>query len=110
MSYRKLKIKDKDYQYIIGGTVIKVKTPYGNKIFQKKDVFVGEFNRTITTPGMIRDLILYGKLRTPDKYFWSCSCTAPKRIGCLPYDAEIYGKLEYVYCCEDCFNQNAGDI
>ena len=111
MSYRKLKIKDKEYQYVIGDTVIKVKMTDGNKIFQKKDIFVGDFNRGITAPAMIRDLILLGELRTPDKYFSTCKCkNVQKHIGCLPFDVEIYGKLHYVYFCEDCFNNNAGDI
>lgn len=111
MSYRKIKIKGEIYEYVIGKSVIKVKTLTGSKIFSKDDIFKENFNRNIVTPGMIGDLILYGKLQTPDKYFSTCKCkNVPKHIGCLPFDAEIYGKLHHVYFCEDCFNNNAGDI
>lgn len=111
MSYRKIKIKGEIYEYVIGKSVIKVKTPTGNKIFSKDDIFKGDFNRNIVTPGIVKDLILYGNLQTPDKYFSTCKCKdVPKHIGCLPFDAEIYEKLRYVYFCEDCFNDNAGDI
>lgn len=110
MSYRKMNVNGTKYLYVIGNTAVKIKTSTGSKIFHNKDIFTRDFNREIVTPAMVRDLILSGKLRTPDKYFSSCDCKAPKYIGCLPFEVEIYGKYHYVYFCEDCFNINAGDI
>lgn len=111
MAYRKLKVKGEEHQFSIGKSAVKIKTLTGNKIFLKDNIFKGDFNRNIVTTGMVRDLILYGKLQTPDKYFSTCECkNVKKHIGCLPFDEEIYGKLHYVYFCEHCFNDNAGDI
>jgi len=59
---------------------------------------------------MIKDYIL-GIPRTPDKYFGGCSCKDVKKtLRALPFDAEIYGKLELRVICDDCYERNADDI
>lgn len=35
---------------------------------------------------------------------------AEKFVTVIPFDAEIYGKIKYVYWCDECYENNNGDI
>jgi len=103
--YRDLDVDGKTYQYHIGRDFVKIKGIPGNNNVPIDDVGF----RGIVKPAMIRNFIL-GIPNKAEDHFQTCSCNAPKRVGCLPFDAEIYEKYHYVNYCEECFDRNAEDI
>ena len=109
--YRKLKIKDIEYKYHISkGDTVKIVTPNGNVIVKKIDIALDAGTSWLITPGMIKDYIINGKIKEAQNYLQTCKCNAEKFITVVTFDAEIYGKIKYVYWCDKCYENNNGDI
>lgn len=124
MSYRKVIVGDKTYEYVIGKDVIKVKgvglfktSDYGipvgyndgasNYNAEKVNFVAG--NRVAVTPAIVRSLIL----GTWKPYQTSCVRHGVREIKMLcvdPFGAEIETKSHLMHACPECFANLAGDI
>jgi hypothetical protein len=106
MHYRKLK---NGYEYKIGETFIEIrnKTLKHKKIVDKALIGFRVGERILITPGMIRDFVEIGKVKSPEIYFPSCDCkTKEKELRASPFSAEIHGKLRYKYMCSSCIHDS----
>jgi len=113
MGYRKLTFTiddiEHEYKYVIGKSFTKVVgvTVRSTTILNNETDFI----KGIITPKMIIDIITTGKVKPPQNYFNTCSCKDVfKYVAPLPFDIEIYDKVNYVYFCKSCFAANADDI
>ena len=109
-SYRNLVIGEKKYRYVVGKKVVKIRLGDTSQLVPKEDIGI-EFNQDefIVTPGMIR-LYLEGKKPKIEDFFNTCDCEGEKSLGYAPFDAEIHDKYYQVNWCEQCYDNNAGDI
>jgi len=107
--YRKLTVNGKEYQYHIGRDFVKIKgMDLKNNSVPIFDIAPGM--KGIIKPGMISNFI-QGIENKPEDFFSRCSCkNVEKRLACLPFDFEIYGKVNYVYFCKNCFDENYADV
>lgn len=111
--YRNLTVNDVDYEYNIGKefVVIRQRDVNGNNVIPKGDIGFSWKDNFLITPGMIRDYIDKGHKGSLETYFPHCKCTGvAKTLTCLPFDAEIYGKIVLGVYCQDCLAANADDI
>ncbi len=117
MSYRKITVDDKQYEYVIGKTHTKIKglglypnIELGDTV--KKPGFIGGPDKTFITPGMIADVIRGKKPRSihETKSMQRCRHTSTPYTVANPFDAEIYGKRVPMIACEECYEQAADDI
>ena len=119
MSYRKLTVDGKEYEYSIGRKYVKfrgIEPPiekseigfelgYHQPFFRDVDHSTGEW---IVRPGDIAYWLKHGTKRPIPK----CKCGAPgsERLRSLPYQREIEGKKILTHYCDDCLDANAVDI
>lgn len=109
--YRKLDVDGKNYQFNIGDRFVLIKSDSGTENVLKSEIgFTCNKHEIVVTPKMIRDHITDTK-GDVTKYFRTCGCKGvEKKLGYVPFDAEIYNKINYVVWCQDCYNANADDI
>jgi len=112
MSYRNLTVDGLDYKYVIGKAFVKIvadgKT---NLVIPKSEIGIKCFGKYIVKPKMICDYLKYGKIKTVENYFGSCTHTDRERtLNVVPYDAEIEERIIYWYACQECFDDNAMNI
>jgi hypothetical protein len=115
MSYRKLKIKDVEYEYVIGRTHTKVKlngksmaiytnASIGNPIGHPYASVLNPTNYLVT-PLNVKNAILNKNIpefNTPEgKTIW---------MMVNPFDAEIYDKITYMALSKENHDSLAGDI
>ena len=119
--YRKITVNSVTYKYNIGKKFIPIINTETNekKVIPKEEIgfSISEHN-TITTPKMIADYILMGKIQEdPAEYFPNCKHTKMKlrvnpfqaEIRVNPFQAEINDKIVYIVACDDCYNNIADD-
>ena len=113
MSYRKITVDGKQYEYVIGKTHTKIK---GLGLFLNTEIgmtvpFPPEFHRapkTFVTPGMIADKI-QGKLpRKPIMY--SCEHLTTPHTVADPFESEVHGRYVAMIACDRCVNERSWDI
>lgn len=108
MSYRKITVDDKQYEYVIGKKFLKVKglgifdvSLFGNKIISLKDTYR-------VTPAIVARVIR-GDL-TPTVFHCDNHGVETTELVYAPYDQEIYGKFHHMMNCPECVYQNEMDI
>lgn len=110
MSYRKITVNDKQYEYVIGKTNTKIK---GVGLFLNSQVGSevvdcgGNFIEYVVTLRIVATLIKGSR----EKPTFSCHHgTVTDKLMVNPYDEEIYGKTLYIAACGECYNTLAGEI
>ena len=106
MSYRKLKIGTKVYEYTIGRKFVKIrgqeppipKEKCGYQMFgpSAKD----PHDLWVVTPGSLKEYITEGMV----KPLGCCKKHGlPIMLRCNPFDSEIYGKFKLCWVCDECY-------
>lgn len=112
MSYRKLKVKDRNFRYVVGKTHVKIQEPStkGSWLLD-----IETLNTVCITPAYIRRWVLREvfKIQEPlPKPKCGCGEDDPSRIEftCSPYALEIHHKKIYLWYCKRCLDSEAWDI
>nr|WP_250808428.1 hypothetical protein [Neorhizobium tomejilense] len=109
MSYRKIDVNGKTYQYVVGRSHVKIQGPNFSKTFRKSEVGqqIGE-DQYVVTPANIRNVVL-GR---PGAKVFACAehGVLTSRLDFDPYALEIHGKRHLVMDCDRCLDQSAWDI
>lgn len=112
MSYRKITVNDKRYEYVIGKTHTKIKDV---GLFKNSEVGVplkkrvgDELKRTfVVTPAIVADIIAGKPIRT----MYKCDhgiVTSKTMLDVLSHD--VYNETRYIGKCELCDKELAGEI
>lgn len=106
MSYRKIEINGKTYEYVVGRSHVKIRGPNLSKVLPKSEV--GQpisVDRYVVTPANIRNIVM----GYPGLKMFVCdehgTCTTA--LDCDPYAFEIYGKRDLVMDCVQCQDRSA---
>ncbi len=109
MSYRKINVNSKTYEYVVGKSHVKIRGHGVSKVMAKSEVGqpVG-VDKHIVTPANIRNVIL-GR---PGPQVFRCSHHDVQTTGLAfdPYSYEIYGSLDLMIDCESCLDIQALEI
>lgn len=101
--YRKITVNGKEYEYVIGRSIIKIK---GLTVIER-DLD----NHSVITPGMIAEYIKTGKFNTTAKKCETCNTgKMVEHMSCNPFALEIRGKQIWGYFCDSCLGQMADAI
>jgi len=112
MSYRKITVNDKQYEYVIGKTHTKIK---GKGLFKNSEVGVPLKRRVgdevkesfVVTPAIVADLIAGKPIRPMHKCYHG---TVTSKTMINPYDHEVYGERNTIGKCHLCHEALSDDI
>lgn len=109
MSYRKIEVNGKTYEYVVGRSHVKIRGPNLSKVLPKAQVGqpIGE-DRYVVSPANIRNIVL-GK---PGAKVFFCAehMVATTSLDYDPFALEIYGKKHLMMDCGPCLDELAWDI
>lgn len=114
MSYRKITVNNKTYEYVIGKSHIKIKdVGVFNKDNVGYNIFVGDKEhrmkrKEMITPYHIKQLILHGY--SSNKAYYCNNHEKYKKPTMDPFCSEIYNKNVEERLCPKCYNISADDI
>lgn len=107
MSYRKITVEGKQYEYVIGKAYLKIKelglfktSEIGNRL--------GGTSIFVVTPGTVAKVIKKESL--PEVFICERHGVTTTELAVAPYDDEIYGKIHHMINCPTCLDNNAADI
>lgn len=108
MSYRKITVDDKVYEYVVGKLDIKIK---GVGIFDIEQLFGENKDTSPVQPRHIESLIRYRKLvDNPDRKRYCGQHGLVQRKRCDPYEAELFGRYVEKWYCDKCYGERQYDI
>lgn len=109
MSYRKIEVNGKTYEYVVGRSHVKIRGEGFSKVLPKSEVGqqLGE-DRYVVSPANIRNIVL-GR-PGPKVYHCADHGVLTSRLDYDPYSLEIYGKRYLMMDCDRCLDQLAWDI
>ena len=109
MSYRKIEVNGKTYEYVVGRSHVKVRGHGISKAVAKSEVGqpIGG-DRYVVTPASIRNVVL-GR-SGPRVLKCAEHGVATTVLAYDPYSREIYGKHDLMIECERCLDRQGWEI
>jgi hypothetical protein len=109
MSYRKIEVNGKTYEYVVGRSHVKIRGPNFSKVLTKAEVGqpIGK-DRYVVSPANIRNVVL-GRPGTVE-FVCTDHDVATTGLDYDPYDLEIYGKKRLMMDCGRCLDELSWDI
>ena len=114
MSYRKLDIHGRVYEYTIGKQFVKFRA--GDAVPLEKIGHPLGNDRFMVTPGTITEYLTTGKVYQGPRHCCNFRSVVHHcenmvtNLRPLPFDREIHDKLNYRFICDDCYARNAEEI
>ena len=114
MSYRKIELNGRTYEWVVGKTALKVKgvgvwpiADVGTPAASKREWGKPHTPAYVCGPAHVINAIL-GK----PKPMYKCRRhgAGSDYLGADPFSYEIYGKIHHMADCEECYEISAGDI